>query len=82
MKGIEINVEERTAWAETGLTAGEYTTATDAHGLTTGFGDTGSAGVGGLTLGGGIGYLVRKYGMTIDDLLGTDEGDTEDSIDP
>jgi FAD/FMN-containing dehydrogenase len=69
MKGIEINVEEKTAWAETGLTAGEYTTATGAHGLTTGFGDTGSVGVGGLTLGGGIGYLVRKYGMTIDDLL-------------
>jgi FAD/FMN-containing dehydrogenase len=69
MKDIEIDVEDRSAWGETGLTAGEYTTVTAAHGLTTGFGDTGSVGIGGITLGGGIGYLVRKYGMTIDDLL-------------
>ncbi len=72
MKGIEIDVPTRTAWAETGLTAGEYTTAAAAHGLATGFGDTGSVGIGGLTLGGGIGYLVRKCGMTIDDLLAAD----------
>ena len=39
------------------------------HGLTTGFGDTGSVGIAGLTLGGGIGWLVRKHGLTIDDLL-------------
>jgi len=69
MKGIEIDAESRTAWAESGLTAGEYTTATGAHGLATSFGDTGSVGIGGITLGGGIGYLVRKYGLTIDDLL-------------
>jgi FAD/FMN-containing dehydrogenase len=69
MRALQINVEGRTAWAETGLTAGEYTTAADAYGLATGFGDTGSVGIGGITLGGGIGYLVRKYGLTIDDLL-------------
>ena len=69
MRDLQINVEGRTAWAEAGLTAGEYTTAAGAHGLATGFGDTGSVGIGGLTLGGGVGYLVRKYGLTIDDLL-------------
>jgi FAD/FMN-containing dehydrogenase len=69
MKGIEIDVEARTAWAETGLTAGEYTAAVGAHGLATGFGDTGSVGIGGITLGGGAGFLVRKHGLTIDNLL-------------
>lgn len=69
MKALEFDVERRTAWAETGLTAGEYTTAAGAYGLATGFGDTGSVGIGGITLGGGIGYLVRKHGLTIDDLL-------------
>jgi FAD/FMN-containing dehydrogenase len=69
MKSIEIDTERRTAWAETGLTTGEYTAAVGAHGLATGFGDTGSVGIGGITLGGGVGYLVRKHGLTIDDLL-------------
>jgi FAD/FMN-containing dehydrogenase len=69
MKNLEIDVEGRTAWAQTGLTAGEYTAAAGAHGLATGFGDTGSVGIGGITLGGGVGYLVRKHGLTIDDLM-------------
>ena len=69
MKDLQINVQERTAWAETGLTAGEYVSATAAYGLTTGFGDTGTVGLGGITLGGGVGYLVRKHGLTIDNLL-------------
>ena len=69
MKALQIDVQNRTAWAETGLTAGEYTAAVGAYGLATGFGDTGSVGIGGLTLGGGVGFLVRKYGLTIDDLL-------------
>ena len=69
LRALEIDAERRTAWAQTGLTAGEYTTAAGAHGLATGFGDTGSVGIGGLTLGGGVGFLVRKHGLTIDDLL-------------
>jgi FAD/FMN-containing dehydrogenase len=69
MKRLEIDPEQRTAWAEAGLTAGEYTTAVGAHGLATGFGDTGSVGIGGITLGGGVGFLVRKFGLTIDSLL-------------
>jgi FAD/FMN-containing dehydrogenase len=69
MRELEIDVGGRTAWAEAGLTTGEYTTEASKYGLATGFGDTGSVGIGGLTLGGGVGYLVRKYGLTIDDLL-------------
>jgi len=69
MKALQIDAHGRTAWAETGLTAGEYTNETGAHGLATGFGDTGSVGIGGITLGGGVGYLVRKNGLTIDNLL-------------
>jgi FAD/FMN-containing dehydrogenase len=69
MRAIEIDDEERTAWAQTGLTAIEYANAAAKHGLATGFGDTGSVGIGGITLGGGVGYLARKHGLTIDDLL-------------
>jgi FAD/FMN-containing dehydrogenase len=69
MKALDIDTDARTAWAQTGLTAGEYTVAAGAHGLATGFGDTASVGIGGITLGGGTGYLVRKYGLTIDDLM-------------
>jgi FAD/FMN-containing dehydrogenase len=69
LKAIDIDPEARTAWAGTGLTAIEYTTAAAEHGLATGFGDTGSVGIGGITLGGGVGYLVRRHGLTIDSLL-------------
>ena len=69
LDGLDIDVAGRTAWAGSGLTAGAYTTAAAEHGLATGFGDTGSVGLGGITLGGGVGYLVRKHGLTIDNLL-------------
>lgn len=69
MKAIEIDEASQTAWVETGATAMEVMQATLAHGAIIGFGDAGSVGVGGITLGGGVGYLVRKWGMTIDALL-------------
>jgi FAD/FMN-containing dehydrogenase len=72
LNGLEMDVDSRTAWAETGLTTGRYTGAAAEHGLATPFGDTGSVGIGGLTLGGGIGYLVRKHGLTIDSMLAAD----------
>jgi FAD/FMN-containing dehydrogenase len=72
LNGMEIDAAQRTAWAGPGLTAGEYTTAAAAHGLATGFGDTGSVGIGGITLGGGLGYLSRRYGLTIDHVLAAD----------
>jgi FAD/FMN-containing dehydrogenase len=69
MRRLDIDLETRTAWAETGLTAGEVTQAAAEQGLAIGFGDTGSVGIGGITLGGGVGYLVRTHGLTIDNLL-------------
>ena len=69
MKAITVDAAGRTAWAETGATAIEVTEATLPHGLVVGFGDAGSVGIGGITLGGGVGYLVRKWGLTIDSLL-------------
>ena len=71
-RGLRLDVEGRTAWAEAGLTAVEYSAAAAEHGLATGFGDAGSVGIGGITVGGGVGFLSRKYGMTIDDLLAAD----------
>jgi FAD/FMN-containing dehydrogenase len=69
MQGLHIDPARRLAWAQAGLRAGEYTAAVAEHGLATPFGDTGSVGIGGLTLGGGIGWLVRKYGLAIDSLV-------------
>lgn len=66
---IEIDAEARTAWAGAGMTSGEVTRAVEQHGLIVGFGDSATVGIAGLTLGGGIGYLVRKHGLTIDSLL-------------
>lgn len=72
LTGLDIDVEGRVAWAGAGMTAAEYAAAVGAHGLATGFGDTGSVGIAGITLGGGIGYLVRRHGLTIDNLLGAE----------
>jgi FAD/FMN-containing dehydrogenase len=72
MTAIDIDVDGRTVWAQTGLTAAELSAAVGAHGLAIGFGDTGSVGIGGITVGGGVGYLVRKFGLTIDSLLAAD----------
>jgi FAD/FMN-containing dehydrogenase len=69
LKAIDLDLDRQTVWAGAGLTALELTTATAEHGLAVGFGDTGSVGIAGITLGGGIGYSVRKYGLTIDSLL-------------
>ena len=69
LNSIEIDRETSTVWAGTGLSSGEVTRAVEQHGLIVGFGDSGTVGIGGLTLGGGIGYMVRKHGLTIDSLL-------------
>jgi len=69
LRSLEIDVERRSARAGAGITAGEFTHAAAAHGLATGFGDAPSVCATGITLAGGVGFLHRKYGMTIDNLL-------------
>ncbi len=69
LTSLDIDVDGKTVWAGAGHTAAELSNALSPLGLVIGFGDTGSVGIGGITLGGGVGYLVRAYGLTIDNLL-------------
>jgi FAD/FMN-containing dehydrogenase len=70
MHAIDIDPAARLAWVEAGTTAGQLTAASGAHGLVVPFGDSPTVGVGGITLGGGIGWLSRKFGLTIDSVDG------------
>lgn len=69
LKTITVDPPNHTVWVESGATAAQVTNELDTFDQVLGFGDTGSVGVGGITLGGGIGFLVRQYGLTIDNLL-------------
>ena len=69
MKGIRIDQRNCTARVETGCTLGDVHHATDAFGLGTPSGIISTTGVGGITLGGGIGHLTRTYGLGIDNVL-------------
>jgi FAD/FMN-containing dehydrogenase len=72
MKGIRVDPQKKTVRVEPGCTWGDVDHATHAFGLAAVSGIISSTGVGGLTLGGGHGYLTRKYGLTIDNLLEAD----------
>lgn len=72
MKGIRVDPAARSVRVEGGCVWGDVDHATHAFGLATPCGFISSTGVAGLTLGGGIGYLTRKYGLTIDNLLAVD----------
>ncbi len=72
MRAIDVDPVRGIGSAQGGATAGEYTAAAGQQGFATPFGDTGSVGLGGLTLGGGIGWLARKHGLTIDSLVEVD----------
>ena len=72
MKGIRVNPAEKTVRVEGGCVWGDVDHATHAFGMATPCGFISTTGVAGLTLGGGIGYLTRRYGLTIDNLLAVD----------
>lgn len=72
MKSVSVDPGQRTAWVQAGLTLGEFVRATQAYGLATTTGTVGGTGLAGLTLGGGLGWFMGKYGLTIDNLLAVD----------
>jgi FAD/FMN-containing dehydrogenase len=72
MKGIRVDPVARTAWAQPGLLWQDFDRETQAYGLATTGGVVGETGIAGLTLGGGVGWLVRKHGLTCDNLLAVD----------
>ena len=72
MGGIRVNPAERTVRVEGGATWGDVDHATHAFGLATPSGVISTTGVGGLTLGGGIGHLARSFGLSVDNLLEAD----------
>jgi len=72
MRSVRVDAATRTVRVEPGCTAADLDHATHAFGLAVPLGIVGSTGVAGLTLGGGTGYLTRKHGLTIDNLLEVD----------
>jgi FAD/FMN-containing dehydrogenase len=72
MKGIHVDVGARTARAQGGVLWKEFNRETQVHGLATTGGVVGSTGIAGLTLGGGIGWLMPKYGLALDNLRSAD----------
>src|SRR6059058_3004431 len=72
MKGVRVDPEKRTARVQAGVLLGELDRETQAFGLAVPSGIVTHTGMAGLTLGGGIGWLMRKYGLTIDQLLSVD----------
>jgi FAD/FMN-containing dehydrogenase len=72
MKGIRVDPVRRTARAEAGLTWGEYNRETQAFGLASTGGVVSTTGIAGLTLGGGLGWLMGKHGLSCDNLVSAD----------
>ncbi len=69
MKDVRVDAERKRAYVQPGATLGDFDKAVQAHGLATPTGINSTTGIAGLTIGGGFGWLTRKYGMTIDSLV-------------
>jgi FAD/FMN-containing dehydrogenase len=69
MKRVQVDPVKRRAWVQAGVTLGEFVRETQVFGLATPVGTASDTGLAGLTLGGGVGWLMGKYGLTIDNLL-------------
>jgi FAD/FMN-containing dehydrogenase len=72
MKSVRVDAGKRRAYVEPGATLANFDEAVQAQGLATPVGINSTTGIAGLTLGGGFGWLTRKYGMTIDNLVSVD----------
>ncbi len=72
MRTVSVDAQARVARAEPGVTGAEFDRATQKHGLATTLGVVSTTGIAGLTLGGGIGWLMRKHGLACDNLLSVD----------
>jgi len=72
MKSVGVDLEKRVARAEAGATLAEFDTATQASGFATTMGTFQPTGIAGLTLGGGLGWLMGKYGLSCDNLIGAE----------
>jgi FAD/FMN-containing dehydrogenase len=72
MRSVRIDPKKRTARVEPGVTLGEFDKEAQAFGLATPLGINSTTGVAGLTLGGGFGWLSRKFGFTVDNLISAD----------
>src|SRR5262249_21505964 len=69
MKGVHVDPERRTVRAQGGVTWGEFNRETQLHGLATTGGVVSTTGIAGLTLGGGLGWLMGKHGLAADNLM-------------
>ncbi|MFY9707211.1 MAG: FAD-binding oxidoreductase [Desulfobacterales bacterium] len=69
MTAVKVDAQKKRAYVEPGATLGDFDKAIQTHGLATPVGINSTTGIAGLTLGGGFGWLTRKYGMTVDNLI-------------
>jgi FAD/FMN-containing dehydrogenase len=72
MKGLTVDTDRRIAYAQPGLRLGEFINGTERYGMVSPTGTVSDTGIGGLTLGGGFGWLMGKYGLAVDNIAAAD----------